>query len=315
MPERYVGCSVRQLPAHKAVEAARTATRINPSNAPLVPPSLAPLPAQRIALLTSKYWGAKGVDLSVQFLDSPDAETRRKILLHANRWGERGNVRFRETQGQGQVRVARTPGQGYYSYLGTDVLHIPAGEQTMNLDSFTSGTPDSEYSRVVEHEFGHTLGWDHEHKRKEIVSRIDPAKAIVYFARNDGWDEQTVREQVLTPLSDSDITALPTDVLSIMCYSLPGEITVDGQDIPGGTAINDEDAALCAKLYPKSDTGGGGGGGGGPPAGKLFTLTFRQPVHKGGRVTFSTPVAIPAAKYDFVPESAAGHAEVEAEAS
>lgn len=312
MPERYVGCSVRRLPPHKAVEAARTAIKINPANAPVIPPSLAPIPQERIALLTSKYWGPKGVNLTVQFLDGPDQPTRSKILSHMNAWGKTANVTFAETQGQGQVRIARQQGQGYWSYLGTDILSIPAGQPTMNLEGFTAqGTPDSEFYRVVRHETGHTLGFPHEHLRKEIVQRLDPQKTIAYFQQNDGWDAQTTTEQVLTPLVDSDLTALPTDVLSIMCYQLPGQITVDGKDIPGGNDIDDEDYQLCAKLYPKSDTGGPT-----PPApagGKLFTLTFRRPVRKGGRVTFSTPVAIPQGKYDFVPEAAAGQAEAEAE--
>jgi hypothetical protein len=312
VPEKYVGCSIKRLPPHKAVEAARQATRENPGNAPLIPPSLAPMPPERIALLTSRYWGAKGVNLTVQFLDNPDQATRSKILSHMNAWGKTANVAFAETQGQGQVRIARQQGQGYWSYLGTDVLSIPVGQPTMNLEGFTAqGTPDSEFYRVVRHETGHTLGFPHEHLRREIIQRLDRQKTISYFQQADGWDAQTTTEQVLTPLVDSDLTALPTDVLSIMCYQLPAQITVDGQPIPGGNDIDDEDAALCAKLYPKSD---GAGGGGGPATGKLFTLTFRQPVRKGGRITFFTPVAIPAAKYDFVPESAAGHAEVEAEA-
>jgi hypothetical protein len=305
----YKPCRIARVPRESLLAAARTALDCNPANRPAIvtPP---PTP-EHLALLVSKYWGAKGVDLTVSFLDNPDAETRRKILAAANAWSKTANVKFTEVPSGGQVRVARTPGQGYYSYLGPDVLHIPAGECTMNLDSFTADTPDSEYDRVVKHEFGHTLGFPHEHTRKEIVGRIDPRAAEAYFLKYDGWDAQTVREQVLTVTPDAEITALPADVRSIMAYGLPAEIMRDRVAVPGGTDIDDEDYQLCAKLYPKSDTGGGGGP---APGGKLFTLTFRQPVRKGGRITFFTPVAIPQGRYDFVPESAAGHAEVEAEA-
>ncbi len=34
-------------------------------------------------------------------------------------------------------------------------------------------TPESEYHRVVRHETGHTLGFPHEHMRKELVEKID----------------------------------------------------------------------------------------------------------------------------------------------
>jgi hypothetical protein len=315
MSEKYVGCSVRQLPPESRIRAARIAVSHNPANqVPMTGAALAaacPASPERIAALTGKLWGAKGVRLTVSFMDGPDAATRAKILSHANAWGRTANVVFTEVGSGGQVRIARKAGEGYWSYLGTDVLSIPANEPTMNLESFDAGsTPDSEFYRVVRHEFGHTLGWPHEHARKEIVGRIDPQKAIAYFARYDGWDAETVRQQVLTPLSDAELTALPSDVRSIMCYDLPGEITRDGQPIPGGTDIDEEDAALAAKLYPKSDTGGGGGP---APAGKLFTLTFRQPVRAGGQVSFRARVPIPPGAYDVIPEGVAGHAEVEAE--
>jgi hypothetical protein len=255
MTEKYVGCSVRQLPQETLVEAARTAIAENPANAPaisfLLPGGL--FAPQHLAMLTSKWWGNGGVKLTVSFLDNPDQATRRLILEHANAWSTRANVSFVETAQGGQVRIARA-GDGYWSYLGTDVLHIGANKPTMNLEGFTANTPLSEYKRVVKHEFGHTLGWPHEHMRKEIVARIDPQKAINYFARTQGWNAQMVREQVLTPLLDSEITALASDVVSIMCYQLPGEITVDGQPIPGGLDIDEEDFALAAKLYPKTST-------------------------------------------------------------
>lgn len=310
----FIACTVKRLPPPKLLEAARTALRHNPANRPRT--AGVGLPPERIAALTSRYWQGGGVKLTVQFLDGPDAETRRKILAHMNAWSESANVQFTETAGQGQVRIARAQ-DGYWSHLGTDILHVPAGGPTMNLEAFTaSGTPDSEFYRVVRHETGHTLGFPHEHMRREIVSRIDPQKAIAYFARMDGWDAETVRQQVLTPLDDADLTALPADTVSIMCYQLPGEITVDGRPIPGGNDIDPEDAALCAKLYPKAGT---------PtptptptpqppPAAKLFTLDFSsRKVPKGGRVVFFAPVAIPAGKYDVTAETPTGHETAAAE--
>ena len=106
-----------------------------------------------------------------------------------NAWGAFCNVQFTETATNPQVRIARTGGDGYWSYLGTDVLHIAAGQPTMNLDSFTMNTADSEFHRVIRHETGHTLGFPHEHLRKEIVNRIDRAKALQYFESTQGWSE------------------------------------------------------------------------------------------------------------------------------
>ena len=95
-------------------------------------------------------------------------------------------------------------------------------------------TRESEYHRVVRHETGHTLGFPHEHMRRELVARIDPQRAYAYFLATQGWDRAMVDAQVLTALDDASIFGTPADQDSIMCYQLPGQITVDGQPIRGG---------------------------------------------------------------------------------
>jgi hypothetical protein len=154
-----------------------------------------------------------------------------------------------QTSGTGQVRISRE-GDGYWSYLGTDILHIATSRQTMNLQDFTMSTPESEYKRVIRHETGHTLGFPHEHMRREIVDRIDPQKAYDYFLRTQGWSKQVVDQQVLTPLDKRSIFGTPTDQTSIMCYQLPGLITKDGKPVLGGTDINPTDRAFAKQIYP-----------------------------------------------------------------
>jgi len=250
-------CTPKRLPQSEWEKAADTATAINPVNRPpihrlmRIMPGFAPTRA-RLSVLTTKYWGAKGVRLTVGFLDSPSPELRKRILLHMNAWGKYANVTFVPSSTSPQVRIARTPGDGHWSYLGTDVLHIRKDEPTMNLDSFTLSTSESEYKRVVRHETGHTLGFPHEHMRRELVAKIDEAKAIEYFGRTQGWSPDEVREQVLTPLEQSSLLATPSaDARSIMCYQLPGAVTRDGQPILGGADIDKWDREFIALIYPK----------------------------------------------------------------
>lgn len=244
-------CKPKNLPAHHLESAAAEAVRINPANR--VNERAAAemgLVKAEIAALTSMLWGAKGVDLGVTFMRSITQARKNKVLEHANRWGQYGNVKFRESA-NGQVRVDFQK-DGYWSYVGVSILQIPANEATMNLEGFDGDPPDSEYFRVVEHEFGHTCGFMHEHQRAAIVARIDPQKAYAYFQRWDGWDKATVNAQVLTPLNEATLTATPADVQSIMTYDLPSEIMKDAVAVPGGTAINEQDGSLCARCYPKS---------------------------------------------------------------
>jgi hypothetical protein len=127
--------------------------------------------------------------------------------------------------------------------------------QTLNLDSFTMSTPESEFVRVVRHEAGHTLGFPHEHMRKELVDLIDRAKAIAYFGRTQGWTRQEVEFQVLTPLSKGSLIASEfADPKSIMCYQIPGSITKNGQPIVGGTDIVASDRAFVGRIYPRKSS-------------------------------------------------------------
>ncbi|MBF6184887.1 MULTISPECIES: M12 family metallopeptidase [Nocardia] len=249
-------CSPKRLPDDKQIESARLAVEINPANMPYVRPIAGlvgerPVNREFISAMTTKYWRSGGVHLGVRFLDTTDRALQDRILAHMNAWSPGANIGFhRSTAPDAEIRIARTPGDGYWSYLGTDVLQIPADEPTMNLDSFGLDTDEREYTRVVRHETGHTLGFPHEHLRRDVVHRIDPAKAIRYFRDRVGWSEATTRAQVLTPLEEVALITTPTDTQSIMCYQLPGSIMRDGQPVPGGLDINDRDRGFVHVLYP-----------------------------------------------------------------
>lgn len=258
--DEVIVCSPKHLPADQWVGAARTAIKINPMNrAPverlsMVMRGFSPT-KERIAALTTKFWHSGGVTLTVAFLDSPPSDLRARILLHMNAWAQTAKVAFTEGTTDPQVRIARVAGDGYWSYIGTDILQIAKGEPTMNLDSFTMNTPESEYRRVVRHETGHTMGFIHEHMREAEVAKIDRNKAYSYFLETQGWDETTVNQQVLTPIEESSLIGTdPPDPDSIMCYQIPGAITVDGQPIIGGTDIDATDFQFAATLYPKRAT-------------------------------------------------------------
>jgi hypothetical protein len=254
--EEKPGCVIKSLPTRLLIKAAETATKINPSNAPVfgrladVAEGFNVDVPQFIAVLTSKYWGHTPRKLTVSFMESTPSNLKTRIISHLNAWAKTSCISFVGTNGTGDIRISREPG-GYWSYLGTDVLLIPKNRQTMNLEGFTMSTAESEYKRVVRHEAGHTLGFPHEHMRKALVARIDPAKAYKWFWETYGWDKATVDSQVLTPLDEASLMSTPADQTSIMCYQLPGLITTDGKPIPGGDDINQTDYAFAGKIYPK----------------------------------------------------------------
>jgi len=251
-----IACTPKRLPRNLWVGAAQAATEINPMNHPpinrlmMVVKEFKPSPMS-IAVLTTKFWKTKGVKLTVGFLDNPSAALKSKILSHMNAWNKTTNVQFVQSNSSPQVRIAREA-DGYWSYLGTDILSIPANQATMNLEAFTMNTPDSEFRRVIRHETGHTLGCPHEHMRAALVKLIDPKKAIAFFGQTQGWDPAMVKAQVLTPLEESSLLGTPNaDPNSIMCYQIPGTITKNGKPIIGGADIDKSDFAFMATIYPK----------------------------------------------------------------
>src|SRR4051794_5538347 len=122
--EQILVCTPKRLPVELLVRAARTAVEINPLNHPplyrltRVLPDFKPTP-ERIAVVTTKYWGIEGVRLTVGFMDNPPTDLRKRILQHMNAWKATAKVRFVETGTDPQVRIARESGEngGYWSYL------------------------------------------------------------------------------------------------------------------------------------------------------------------------------------------------------
>lgn len=257
MAKRFIPCSVRQFTEDAEIHAAADfAISLNPVNQPptgvlaklgMVPDRFA------IAVMTTKYFGSGGVSLTVGFMETTTAALADKILQHMNAWGSYCNAKFVMGTGaatKAQVRISRGAG-GYYSYLGTDVLRIPSNQQTMNLQGFSLNTPESEYRRVVRHETGHTLGCVHEHMRRAIVAKLDPTKTIAYFGQTQGWSAAEVQQQVLTPIEEAQLMGTASaEEDSVMCYQLPGQITVDGKPIAGGVDITPHDGQFLGKIYP-----------------------------------------------------------------
>lgn len=259
---KVITCTPKELTPEQLDFAISRAMELNPANATgsrIVGRTPRGRSGGRVRLtLNIKYrWPVTGTKLTVRFLDNPEADLKRRILLHMNAWGKTANVQFVATSGQAQVRISRLDHPdnmaGYWSYVGMQILGIRDQEEpTLNLEGFTMNTPESEFKRVVRHEAGHTLGFEHEHMRSDLVSRIDRNKAVKYFDITQGWTKQETMEQVLTPLAAKSVMGTTeADPTSVMCYQVPGIITKDGKPIVGGKDINAKDYKFAGSVYPK----------------------------------------------------------------
>jgi len=251
----FIACRIRRQPTDRLDAALETSLARFPDAVRRYPAG-GGLRGTRLAVNKASRWPSSGVELTVGFLDGATTALRRRILEHMNEWSKCANVKFVESRTDPEVRITRFDSPpdmaGYWSYLGTEILGTPPDEPTMNLEGFTGRTAEEEFRRVVRHEAGHTLGFEHEHMRRQFVDRIDPEKAIRYFRETDGWTPAEVRAQVLTPLEQRSIRGTRrADEESIMCYQLPGEITRDERPIVGGLDISESDREFAGRIYPK----------------------------------------------------------------
>jgi hypothetical protein len=106
------------------------------------------------------------VRITVWFLGG-DPELHVRVRAVAAKWTGPGmaNVEFLFLDnGPADIRIVFGPGQGSWSYLGTQCRQVDPSEPTMNYGWLTPNAPDDVLRPVVLHEFGHALGLIHEHQ-------------------------------------------------------------------------------------------------------------------------------------------------------
>jgi len=204
----------------------------------------------RMAILMGKKW-QQGKTIKVSFLDG-EQSVRDRVQAIAKEWENYANLSLDfGDHSDAEIRISFLM-SGSWSYLGVDANGIPDSEPTMNYGWLTPDTEETEYRRVVLHEFGHALGAIHEHQNP--AGGIPWDKEAVY-ERYTGPPNNWSRDQVdqnLFRRYEADITQFTEfDPDSIMLYAIANDLTEGDWEVGWNTELSESDKQFMAQMYPQ----------------------------------------------------------------
>ncbi len=240
-------CIDKHVPREQVPDAEAAAIEERPDNMRLVPMGLGGPGRARMAIVVASEW-KPGTTLHVKFLDG-DKVVKQKVEMVAHGWEDHANIRFAfDDRPDAQIRISFLQ-EGSWSYIGKDALQIAAKEPTMNYGWLKPDTEDQEYSRVVLHEFGHSIGAIHEHQSPGVTIPWDKNAVYAYYALQ-GWSHADTDQNVLIPYSPEGMQFSMFDRKSIMLYAVDNRLTIGDWEVGWNTELSEQDKSFIRSRYP-----------------------------------------------------------------
>jgi hypothetical protein len=208
---------------------------------------------QPLAGETNKMWDP-GATINVFLENTTSSFVQSRVRFYAAEWEKHANIKFRfvNNRNDAQIKVGFDMNDGKsWSQIGKDVLFNPFNVNTMNFGWFSDNTEETEFRRTVIHEFGHALGFIHEHQSPVAGIQWDKEKVYKLFAEAPNrWSRGEVDVNIFNKYSRTATNFSAYDRSSIMHYFFPAGLTTDGSIFTMNTDLSAIDKQHVRNIYP-----------------------------------------------------------------
>ena len=207
---------------------------------------------ERGAVLADAKW-PKGSQIKISFLDG-DSGLQTRVKAVAEQWITRTDADLTFTwlndPGAGDIRISFAR-KGSWSLLGRYAQsRTDKSEPTMNFGWLTPVSTAPEIQEVVLHEFGHALGFIHEHQNPDGGLRWNRDAVISSLSGPpNNWKLKQIETNVLGQYDPRDLIGTPFDRKSIMLYPFPGAWTENGVSTQNNSDLSETDIQLARDIY------------------------------------------------------------------
>lgn len=232
------------------------------------------IPSVRASLYNTKLW-PKDTILNVVFIKGEPWQRAWVEKVITEDFQPYCPIKFTFDQdGKKTIRVSFKESDGAYSAVGTDALNRSGEQATMNLGwldapggktspgKFTFKGKDytvpagqsrnkNEVGATVLHEFGHAVGFIHEHQNPRGTGiEWDVNKVYKYFAGPpNNWDKSTIDRNILKKYDEGEINGSVFDPDSIMLYFFDAKLTKNNKGTAANHRLSDMDKQWLKNAY------------------------------------------------------------------